>query len=593
MSTKLIYRSDVKKAFKLKGIIGDIFAGALLSLLGLNRVNKIYSKVSHIYGREFTTAILKELKVRYEFNENALDNIPSEGPFIVVSNHPFGALDGVILLNVLSSVRPDVKFLANFIMGHVPNIKEFLLEVNPFENNKKWGSSYRGIRGASDILSNGGGLAIFPAGEVSTSYKTGPIRDRKWHSSVVKLMKNAKVPIIPVYFHGTNSNYFHWIGKIHPMLRTARLPGEALNKVGKTILFRIGKPVTVNEISEFKEADELGRHVRSRCYALEANIKGKEVKQMPENPVPIALPKNRKSLFKEIKSLEATNHLFTIGNFSCFLAETISIPYLIHELGRKREEAFRAVGEGTNKSLDLDTFDDYYKHLILWDNQKSKLVGAYRLGIGPEIMKKYGPTGFYTQTLFTYEEKFNTVLNQSIELGRSFVSIEYQKEALPLALLIKGLLQAVFMHDNIRYLFGPVSISSWYPKYYISLMYYFIKANNSIKDAETITRAKNPFFPDYLKSNVNELLVNKLDSVEKFDRYMLKLSDGEYRLPTLVKKYLKLNSKIISFNVDPDFNYSVDGLVLLDLHEVPNQEIITLAKDENEKKAIEQRFKKF
>lgn len=590
MTTKLLGRNDVKKAIKVKGLFGDLLASVTMSLLRLNKINKKYSAISSHYGRDFTSHLLNEFGIKYDFIDKELEYIPQEGPFIIVSNHPFGAADGIILLNIISAVRPDIKFVTNFVLSYIPNLKEFFLPVNPFEDRPGFASSFSGLRMAQETLSNGGCLGLFPAGEVSTTYKGRVCEDREWQSSILKLIKNSKVPVVPIYFHGQNSKMFHYVGKIHPMLRTLRLPKELLNKDGSVIPVRIGRPVTVNEIADYKDIRDLGRFLRSRCYAMEPLVQKSSVVCENKDMTPIALPRNRRLLNKEIKSLDKDCHLFTTGNYSCYLAGYKNIPYLMHELGRKREEAFRAVGEGTNKSLDTDAYDEYYKHLILWDRHKSRVVGAYRLGFGAEIMKSRGINGFYSQTLFSYGEGIHDILSQSIELGRSFVSLEYQKEPLPLVLLIKGLLYSVLNYPDVKYLFGPVSISSWYPLFYRSLIIYYLKNRHSVEELERWVKPTNPFMPDYLRTSVTDLLDNKMDSIEKFDRYLMRISDNQYRLPTLVKKYLKINAKIINYNVDPDFNFCVDGLVLLDLNSVPKQEIMALAKDEKNIDKVLERF---
>lgn len=591
MVTKLISRADVKRGFKLRGIFGDIGASLIMALTGLNRVNKTYTRVSQYKGREFTAAILKDFNVTFELNEKEMEYIPQEGPFIVVANHPYGGVDGILLLHIFSSIRPDIKTISNFLLSRIPNINDFFFSVNPFTDRPELAGSFSGLRSAVEYLQKGGGIALFPSGEVSTRYGTSVIRDKEWNPAVIKLIKNANVPVVPVYFHGTNSRFFHWIGKIHPMLRTARLPGELLNKKNKNFKLCIGRPILQSEIADFKDIKDLGLHIRSRVYALEANINN-GVKKVEERKdlEPIALPKNRRAMQKEINALSADKHLFTNGHYSCYLTDAKSIPLMMHELGRRREEAFRAVGEGTGRPLDLDEYDDYYKHLILWDRTKTRLVGAYRLGFGNEIMKAKGVKGFYTKSLFNYEKQFHPILSKSIELGRSFVVLDYQKEALPLILLIKGLFYSVLNHPEIKYLLGPVSISSWYPKFYRSLMVHYIRHSHSAGELDKYVVPSNPFFPDYMKTSVDQLLHGKMDSLEKFDRYLLRLSNNEYRLPTLVKKYLKINCKIVSFNVDPDFNYCVDGLVLLDLMEVSKQEIMALAKGEPDIHRIMERF---
>jgi putative hemolysin len=591
MATKLVSRADVKRAFKLRGFLGDIGASIIMCLIGLNRVNKTYARVSQYKGREFTAAVLKDFNVSFDLNEKEMDYIPQEGPFIVVANHPYGGIDGILLLHIFSSIRPDVKTISNFLLSHIPNINDFFFSVNPFSDRPELSGSYSGLRSAIEYLHQGGGIALFPAGEVSTTYGTSVIRDKEWNPSVIKLIKNANVPVVPVYFHGSNSRFFHWIGKIHPMLRTARLPLELLNKKNRCFKLCIGRPILQSEIAEQKDIKNLSLLVRSRVYALEANINNNIKKVEERNDLePIALPKNRRAMQKEINALTPDKHIFTNGHYSCYLTDSKSIPLMMHELGRRREEAFRAVGEGTGRPLDLDSYDDYYKHLILWDRQRTRLVGAYRLGFGNEIMKSKGVKGFYTRSLFDYEKPFHPILSKSIELGRSFVVLDYQKEALPLILLIKGLFFSVVNHPEIKYLLGPVSISSWYPKFYRSLIVHYIKQNHSAGDLAKHVIPSNPFFPDYMKTSVDHLLYNKMESLEKFDKFLLRLSNNEYRLPTLIKKYLKINCKIISFNVDPDFNYCVDGLVLLELTQASKPEIMALAKGEKNMDKIMERF---
>lgn len=590
MASKLITRAVIKKALKIKGIPGDIVAWLFIYITGLNRINKLYARIEKYKGRDFTTALLKDLNVDFEINEKELEYIPQEGPFIVTSNHPFGAIDGIILMHIFSSVRPDVKFLVNFILASIPNISEFFMPVNPFSGNSSLSSSFSGIRRAVATIEGGEAFALFPAGEVSTNYGTAFSKDKEWQPTVIKMIKNAGVPVVPVYFHGSNSRFFHWIGTIHPILRTLRLPRELLNKRDKKIRMCIGRPVTLSEIEEQKTIKELASYLRARTYALESNVphelKIKERKYIE----PIALPKNRRAMQKEINTLSADKLLFTTGNYSCYLTDSASIPLVMHEVGRRREEAFRAVGEGTGRPLDIDEYDEYYKQLILWDKQNTRLAGAYRLGFGEDIMKAKGLKGFYTQTLFNYEKPFDQILKHSLELGRSFVVLEYQKEALPLVLLIKGLFFSVVKNENIKYLLGPVSISSWYPKFYRSLMIYYLQNYHSAGDLDKLVIPRNPFFPDYLRSTPEFLLSNKMDSIEKFDRYLLRLSNNEYRLPTLVKKYLKINCKIVAFNVDPDFNYCVDGLVLLDIKTISRQELELLTRGEPDKARLMARF---
>ncbi|MCL2728069.1 MAG: hypothetical protein FWD56_06775, partial [Bacteroidales bacterium] len=176
------------------------------------------------------------------------------------------------------------------------------------------------------------------------------------------------------------------------------------------------------------------------------------------------------------------------------------------------------------------------------------------------------------------------------ELGRSFVCIEYQKDPLALMMLLKGLMHVVLKHEGPRYLVGPVSISSWYPVFYRSLIAYYLKTKHSAQEFTEIIRPRTTFTPDYLHVDHKVLLANHIGSIEQFERFMMRMSNNQYRLPTLVKKYLKINTKLVCFNVDPNFNYCLDGYIVLDIKKMPRQELLGMCKDIPDKSVVFKRF---
>ncbi len=572
----LITSSGIAKALGVKGALGNVLGSAVMSYTGLNKINKLYHRFSHLYGLECTEAALKEFRIGTDIIDKELEYIPKEGPFIVVSNHPFGGWDGVILYNTIARIRPDFKIITNFILSLIPNLKDNFLEVNPFSGsgpNRR--SSFAGLKAAKEHLEQGGCLGIFPAGEVSTYYDGKRYTsDKSWGQAIMKIVHTAGVPVVPVYFDGENSKKFHRLGKIHPMLRTVNLPNEILRRQGQTVSMRIGKPVTPSEIAKYKTHIELGEFLKNRVYAMEALVSHK-VETANMELQPILQPVASEILEQE---LLGADRLFSAAKYTCYLAETENIPNMLREIGIRREESFRDVGEGTGKELDVDSYDDYYKHLILWDSEDKKLVGAYRLGIGKDIYAKYGKDGFYTSTLFNYTEEFEKILPHAIELGRSFLSIGYKKEPLPLMLLLKGLLYTVIRSEDCKFLFGPASISSEIPYFYRSIIIYALENNFTPAGIEDLVSSKTPFRYDFMRTNPEVLFQGKMSSLDTLDKYIQKLSDGEYRVPTLIKKYIKLGANIISFNVDPEFNYCVDGMILLDLVNVPQSEITALTR---------------
>ena len=596
MSTNLINKSDVKNAIKVNGFVGNLCAGALMRILGINEVNETYNNIRQYEGAEFATKLIEYLNVTVDYIPEELEYLPKDQPFIVVSNHPFGAIDGIIMLSLLSKQRPDIKILTNFILSYIPNLADYFFPVNPFTDRPGMKSSLRGLKLAKEHLAGGGVLGLFPSGEVSSNRnKEKVVKDIEWQHSIIKLIKGAGVPVVPMYFDGGNSRLFHMMGAINPYLRTARLPHELFNKRGKTIQVRLGRPMMPTEFDEFVQMSDLGKYLWNRTYALEANVAQSvsdanvAVAELPADFEPVAEPTDKEQLKGEVASI-AAEKLFEVGRYECYFAKTEQIPLLMREIARTREITFRAVGEGTGKPLDTDKYDEYYRHLILWDKDAQEFVGAYRLGMGDEIVPKYGVDGFYTNTLFKYKKEFKKYLKKAVELGRSFVVPDYQKDPLALMLLIKGLMYVAIKCPQVRYFIGPVSISSWYPMFYRSLMVHYLKNKHSIPEFKDYVVPVYPFVPDFHRVNVDDLVGTKVESLERFDRFMLRMSGNKFRLPTLLKKYIKLNARILAFNVDPDFNYCVDGLIMLDLLEVPKSEIDTLSKEFEDKESVYKRF---
>ena len=604
--TKLINKSDIMKIIHMRGPIGWLLATLSMWIFGFNKVNKANERCEQYKGAEFSSHILKCAGIKLDLKPQQYNNIPQDGPFIVVANHPIGSADGMMLSAVVGTMRTDFKILANFLLSLIPSLKDSFISVNPFtEGALSSRSSMAGIRTAKAHLAAGGCLGLFPAGEVSTyqrhdnrsSLKRHVVEDIPWPASMIKLIRNANVPVVPVYFEAQNSKWFHFVGRIHPMLRTLNLPNELFNKKGKKIPMRIGKPIMPNELAEYPEIDQLGGYLRSRVYAMEAefNNPNEELTKPPELVTPISLPRDKKAVVKEFDRLRAAGkQLFDVAGYQCFLAAAADSPIAMIEIGRRREEAFRATGEGSNNAIDVDDYDQYYKQLILWDAKRKRIAGGYRLGIGSEIFEKHGGTeGFYTSSLFSYSEDFADTLRQTVELGRSYVSLEYQKEALPLMFLLKGLMHSMLRYPEAVYFIGPVSISNTYPKFYQSLMVYYLENMHNAMLPENSAQPTTPFEPDYLRLNPKDLLRRKMDTFEKFDRFIMRLSDNAWRMPTLVKKYMKVNARILCFNVDPLFNYSLDALIILRIKDYPRPEILAMSKDVTnvaEREAILNRF---
>ena len=590
---KVVTNADLKKALGLKGFFGTGVAGLAYAYLRLGKINRLFDGAADYQGREFADHLLENMNIHVNVPENQLENIPKEGGFVLVSNHPFGGIEGVMLYSVIAKVRPDFKLMANFILSHIPNLKEAFFSVNPFTENPEWKSSVGGIKGAVQHIAAGNGLGVFPAGEVSRYHGHDYPEDLPWSTSIARIAKNAGVPVVPVFWEGRNSRLFYAVDRIHSMLGTARLTRELINKHDTDFTLMVGKPIPAAEVASYDKPKELAAYLRSRSYALEANIPKPEKKPQQMNMTPIASPVDPQLVENELTQIHDKALLFTASNFECYLTEYQYIPNIITEIARLREEAFRLIGEGTGKALDQDEFDVHFKHLILWDKSKKQIAGSYRIGIGSEIVKKYGIKGFYISTLFHFDEAFAGKLSRTIELGRSFVTVDYQKEVLPLVLLLRGLSDVVVRYPEIEHFIGPVSISAWYPKFYQSMIVKYVTEKHPVEpELAKMATPMTPFASDFLKVDPEVLLGANMDSVDRFDKFMFRLSNGAYRIPTLFKKYLKLNAKVLCFNVDPDFNDTLDALLFLTFTDFPEDEVMPLFRDssEEETRIVRERF---
>jgi len=601
--TNVVNKSEIQNLIHMKGFCGKVIASLIMKLLELDKVNAGHRKYAHIKGHDFSQATLKDLDIKYDIKVEQLDYIPAEGPFITISNHHFGSVDGLLLSTIVGHSRPDFKILTNFLLSKIPALSDIFMPVNPFSDGTSNKKSFAGLRMAIEHVQNGGGLGLFPAGEVATvqswgkktTKKWATVEDIPWPNNMIRLIKNAGVPVVPIYFEGRNSKLFHILGKIHPRLRTIRLIREMYNKRHSTIPVRIGKPILPSEIAAFTSNDDLRNYLRSRVYVMQSEFirqYKKPAKPIAEASEQIALPQDKRLIFKELKAMEEKK-LYSCLKYDCYLADYDDIPNTILEIGRLREETFRGVGEGSNKARDLDDYDKYYKHLILWDNEERKIMGAYRLGVGTEIWPTKGIEGFYTSTLFDYQEGAPEILPTTIELGRSFITAQYQKEPLSLLMLFKGLMYSLLKFPEIKYLLGPVSISNDIPRIYKSLMIYYLYNAKACTYPKKIAVQTCPFKTEFNNIRPEHLLSTKMDSVDKFDRFLLNLSDGQWRMPPLVKKYFKCGAQLICYNVDPLFNYSLDGLILMPIEHFPKDELLTMlksAQSEEEKQMVLERF---
>lgn len=581
---QLIAKEDLAKAAKLDKIGLSWMAGAIMDLTKLTEVNSLYQRFGDRSGVDFIDAVFEELGVEFNYFEDELKRIPKEGPFITVSNHPLGGIDGLVLIKLISMVRPDFKVMANFLLKKVMPIENFFLAVNPFESRKEAFNSSAGLKEAMAHLRNGGGLGMFPAGEVST-YKFGErkVIDREWQDGAIKLIEKMGVPVVPIYFKAKNSTLFYILSSLSSTLQTAKLPSELLKQRNKQILVRIGKPVDKAEMEACANSKETSELLRERTYRLSSALEDpsrlerlrKVVSRPPKAPAQIISPTPQQGIWDEIELLRGKGARMTeFRTYEVFCAEAKDIPNILREIGRLREITFRAVGEGTNEETDLDDYDQVYMHLFLWDNQAQRIAGAYRLGMGADIYEQTGIRGFYVHSLFKIEEEANPIFAKSLEMGRAFIIQEYQQKPMPLFLLWKGIIHVVLRNpDKVRYLTGCVSISNQFSSFSKAMMIAYIQHHFFDKKLGNYIHPRKEFRVRLSDEDERYIQNSSGEDLNKFDRFIEEVEPGNMRFPVLFKKYIKQNARIVCFNVDPKFNNSIDGFMYIDINDLPEQTI--------------------
>jgi putative hemolysin len=545
------------------------------NLAPASKVRDLYRRVQRSPEGFCLENLLTEMRIELQIQSADRSRIPATGPVVVVANHPYGVLDGALLTVLLTAVRPDVKVLTNFLLADIPELQDNCIFVDSFESDRSGESNRKAIRGALTWLERGGMLALFPAGEASQFHMpAGHVADPQWNDTAVRLIRRTNATALPIFFCGHNGVGFHLLGMIHPKLRTAFLLQEFLKQEGKTVEVRVGSPVPADALNAVGSDREAMEYLRWRTYLLVRRGKAEtswpmalRTKLASRIQESIATPIREDLLAQEIQMLSGDRCLAENAEFSVHMGTARDIPQLLREIGRLRELTFRRAGEGTGKSRDLDSFDDYYWHVLLWNKSKRELVGAYRAGSTAEILAQRGITGLYTSTLFRYDKRLFQKLGPALELGRSFVRPEYQRQYAPLLLLWKGIARLIATHPEIPILFGAVSISNEYNKASREMIYRFFQSRMQDDTLAGLIEPRRPFRPGLLHRWDCRAMCRALRDLDELSEPITDVEADGKGLPILLRQYAKIGGKLLGFNVDRKFSNVLDGLVVVDLRQ--------------------------
>ena len=526
--------------------------GALGRLLHLEQLDAFYASVAETPpATGFPEHVLRQFHIELQVSSSDLARVPARGPVVVVANHPFGLIDGIASVALMDRIRPDVKILANPLLGAVPQMCDRLILIDPFGDERARRTNPRSLRAAIDWLAQGGLLIVFPAGEVAhLDLRRIGIQDPQWHPTAARLIQKTGATALPLYFSGKNSALFQVAGLVHPRLRTALLPHELWNKRGGRVEARLGHPVPSSQL----DPDPLraGAELRRRVYWL-GRRSAQPARHRREEPV--APPQPPAWVASEIQNLPPSRLLAEQGDWQVWQVEQSAAPSVLRELGRLREISFRAAGEGTGRAADLDPFDSHYTHLVLWNREQSRIGGAYRL-CGTDSPNR----NLYTRTLFQFKPGFWERLGPALELGRSFVRIEDQRSFQALYLLWRGIGEYIVRNPRYLTLFGPVSVSSHYQPASRALLARWLCREVLDPDLAPLVQPKRAFF-----APKQSFRLPLLREIERVEGYLRDLEPDNKGVPVLVRQYLRMGGRIAALHVDPCFNESLDALVVVDL----------------------------
>jgi len=593
--------ASIKSRLGIK-FVPEFLCNLLDYLLGFTAINQLYrNAVNYIIEKKkitFFEAVLRKLDVQMEVLPEDLAKVPRDGPLLVVANHPFGGIDGLALGSLLSKTRPDFKLLVNQELGVFNAMTPWLFQVDILGGESAKSKNLKSMVECSRFLRDGKCLGIFPAGEVSSLHlPTRKIIDPSWSDHPTSLARRNNATVLPVCFKGKNGWLFQTLGLIHPRLRTLLLARELVNKRGKDLKMRIGEPISPQKICSFQNVSDATDYLRVCVEALKNE--SSPVSSFPKfflgrknkSHEPLVLPVNKEMLQSEVAALPASSLLAAKGDFKIYGCLASQAPSVMREIARLREKTFRKAGEGTGYPLDSDRYDEWYHQIFAWDSQNQKIAGGYRLGVTEEIIGQKGKPGMYAASEFSLKRGFYSSLGKSIEVGRSFITEEYQRRFSLLGLIWKAIGEFMNRHPDHFVLYGPVSISADYTNLSRNLLVRFLRTNRWSAEIARRTKAKNPFKLKQLSPALANWVKQEGRTLDDISAVISGVEPDGKGVPVLVKHYLKLRGSFVGFAVDPDFSNALDGLIVVDIRNMEDRQLLQYFGESGKQRIISAREK--
>lgn len=575
MSTKREKITDLRKLVKGGDKLPDWLVLWGEKKLGLHALNVAHAHIEDDWEAgstdNFFKLACKHLSLNYDLS--GLENIPKEGPCIIVCNHPHGMSDGLMFGDIAMKVRSDIRIVVNEFLQCVRGMVPYEIMVDVYGGEAAKRANMAGMREILRWLKAGHCILVFPSGSAATySHRDKRVIDDPWQANISSIIRKTGATVVPMHISGRTGIFFQVVSMLNKGLRGNFLAREILRDGRMRHTISLGRPITPATIAITPNDEALSDFLRLGSMMLRYPRTTATASAAPRDMRPIAESTPADVLKAEIAALPSDClYAETSGGLKVYAAEAEQIPQLLREIGIQREHTFRAVGEGSGNACDLDAFDSTYTHLIMWDSKAERLAGAYRMGRTDRIMDKQGFKGIYNSGFFSFSKKLQQVLRRGLEMGRAFICKEYQRHPASLDTLWMGIGHYLRRHPEYRYLYGTVSISGEYTPASRALILSYLKAH--CMQQELVGEAK-AFYPPTdcdLLSEDARLIPTALPELRLLTGMVADLEPDNKSIPVLLRQYLRLGGEMLSFGIDNDFGGTLDCLVLVDMSKAPQR----------------------
>ncbi len=570
---------DIEKLAPITRRFPRFLRNGIENWLGLSYFNRAHDAIVADWAagsqENFFRLACKHLTLNYELD--GVENIPTEGPCVVVSNHPHGMSDGLMMGDAVMRVRKDVRFVVNKFLWCVRGMRPYEIVVDVYGGAEAARENLVGLKAMLNWLKKGGCVLVFPSGSAASySAQDGRVIDDPWSKTIAAIARKAKAKIVPMHISGSTGRLFQWVTRLHKPARVPLLPRE-IKRDGRTLhRLRIGRPIPQEALTLLPDDEAVTAYMRLCSMLLSyPNIELPHVGDNGAPLRPIAPQEAPADIERELQALppEALCYEHDNGALKVYAARAEQIPHTMREIAILREQTFREVGEGTGNELDTDEYDAYYLHLIMWDDKAKAIAGAYRMGPTDEIVPTRGPEGVYNFNYFRVHPRLVRMLSEGgLEMGRAIITKQYQRLPASLDTLWMGIGRFLNTHPQYQMLYGTVSISGSYSTAARSLIHsYLLQFSADAENARWIA-PKEPADRERLRSEDERLLQTALRGDVRLLSLLVSWLEGEGKgIPVLLKQYLRLGGKMLAFNVDYGFGSTLDCFVVVHLKDTPGR----------------------